>query len=65
MGDISSNCIQQEHSDCNGIIINVQRENEVVRICSCPCHNNMYQLIKKTSAALRINNDISSFDDKI
>ncbi len=65
MADRSSHCIQQEHSDCNGIIINVQRENEVVRICGCPCHNSMYQLIKKTSAALRINHDISSFDTKI
>ncbi|HEX2409206.1 MAG TPA: hypothetical protein VHJ38_18550 [Nitrososphaeraceae archaeon] len=61
----SSNCIQQNHSNCNGIIINSQIDNEVSRICNCPCHNNMYQLIKKASAALRINENDNLFEDKI
>lgn len=65
LSDKSFNCIQQEHSNCNGIIINSQIDNEISRICTCPCHNNMYQLIKKASAALRINENDNYFEDKI
>ncbi|HEX7256572.1 MAG TPA: hypothetical protein VF242_00810 [Nitrososphaeraceae archaeon] len=61
MSDKSSNCIQQDHSNCNGIIIDNQMANEASRICDCPCHNNMYQLIKKASAALRINENNDNF----
>jgi len=61
LNDKSSNCIQQDHSNCNGIIIDVQMDNEASRICNCPCHNNMYQLIKKASAALRINENNDNF----
>lgn len=66
--DRSFNCIQQDHSNCNGIIINLKKDdedNEVITICSCPCHNNMYQLIKKASTALGINDNINYLDDKI
>jgi len=61
LNDKSSNCIQQDHSNCNGIIIDVQMDNEASRICNCPCHNNMYQLIKKASAALRLNENNDNF----
>ncbi|HYY70808.1 MAG TPA: hypothetical protein VE595_00220 [Nitrososphaeraceae archaeon] len=61
MSDKSSNCIQQDHSNCNGIITDTQMDNEASRICDCPCHNNMYQLIKKASAALRINENNDNF----
>ena len=63
LSDRSSNCIQQEHNNCNGIIIDSEMDNEVSRICNCPCHNNIYQLIKKASAASRINENANYFDD--
>ena len=63
LSDRSSNCIQQEHNNCNGIIIDSQMDNEIFRICNCPCHNNMYQLIKKASATSKINESANYFDD--
>ncbi|HET8856114.1 MAG TPA: hypothetical protein VFM28_01170 [Nitrososphaeraceae archaeon] len=65
LSDRSSNCIQQDHNNCNGMIIDSQMDNAISRICNCPCHNNMYQLIKKASSASRINESDNYFDDKI
>ena len=53
MSESSLYCIQQDHGNCNGIIINQDIEYDGSKICNCPCHNSLYQLLKKASVALR------------
>jgi len=58
-------CIQQDHGNCNGIIINLNIEHEESQICNCQCHNNMYSLIKKAFLALNNNDNDNHFGNKI
>ena len=45
----SENCTQSEHGSCNGIeIVSITNGSKVTKVCSCQCHNNMYNLIKNT-----------------
>jgi hypothetical protein len=46
----SDNCTQSEHGLCKGIEIVSINGSKTTKICSCPCHNNMYNLIKNTIA---------------
>ena len=57
-------CIQQDHSNCNGIIINLNIKHDESKICNCQYHNNMYSLIKKAFLALKNEND-NYFGDNI
>ena len=54
MSERSIYCIQQDHGNCNGIIINLNIKHDESKICNCQCHNNMYSLIKKAFLALKI-----------
>ena len=64
MSERSIYCIQQDHGNCNGIIINLNIKHDESKICNCQCHNNMYSLIKKTFLALKNEND-NYFGNKI
>ncbi|MGE0243338.1 MAG: hypothetical protein AB7F53_05375 [Nitrososphaeraceae archaeon] len=55
MSGISTSCIQQDHNNCEGIIVNPDETNQITSICNCPCHNNLYQLVKRASIELNIN----------
>jgi Rieske Fe-S protein len=58
-------CIQQDHGNCNGIIINQDIKSEGSKICNCPCHNSIYQLIKKASLALSNKENSNYFGSQI
>jgi hypothetical protein len=40
----SGDCTNNEHGACKGII----KEADLTKICACPCHDSMYQLIRNT-----------------
>lgn len=50
--DKSDRCIKNEHSLCEGIIPQIIEGSKTIKICNCPCHNNMYQLIRNTLAVV-------------
>ena len=59
MNSKSENCTQSEHGLCNGIeIVSITNGSKATKVCSCPCHNNMYNLIKNTIAATMQNNGL-------
>ena len=59
MNSKSENCTQSEHGLCNGIeIVSITNGPKATKVCSCPCHNNMYNLIKNTIAATMQNNGL-------
>jgi hypothetical protein len=58
-------CIQQDHSNCNGIIINQDKNHDGSKICNCPCHDTTYQLIKKASVALSNRENDNFFGEQI
>ena len=47
----SDECVNNEHGSCKGII----KEADLARMCKCPCHDSMYQLIR--SAISVVNKD--------
>jgi hypothetical protein len=51
----STSCIKQDHNSCEGIIINPDDAHQITSICNCPCHNNLYQLVKRASIELNDN----------
>jgi hypothetical protein len=51
----STSCIQQDHHSCEGIIKNSEDVHQITSICNCPCHNNLYQLVKRASIELNDN----------
>jgi hypothetical protein len=50
--DNSNRCIKNEHGLCEGIIAGIIDGSKKIKICNCPCHNNMYQLIRNTLAVV-------------
>ncbi len=48
--DKSDRCIKNEHGLCEEIIAEIIDGSKRIMICNCPCHNNMYQLIRNTLA---------------
>jgi hypothetical protein len=54
----SENCTQSEHGSCKGIEIISTNGSKATKVCSCPCHNNMYNLIKNTIAVAVRNNSL-------
>ncbi|HET8792759.1 MAG TPA: hypothetical protein VFM31_03115 [Nitrososphaeraceae archaeon] len=55
MSGRSARCIKQDHNNCEGIIINPDDAHQITSICNCPCHNNLYQLVKRASIELNDN----------
>ena len=49
---MSDKCIKNEHGLCEGIISLIISGSKTIMICNCPCHNNMYQLIRNTLAVV-------------
>jgi hypothetical protein len=65
MSEKSMYCIQQDHGNCNGIIINQDIKYDGSKICNCPCHNTLYRLIKKASVALSNRENDNFFGEQI
>ena len=52
MNSKSNNCIQNEHGACEGIVVEIINTSKITKICNCPCHNSMYNLIRNTLLAV-------------
>jgi hypothetical protein len=46
-------CTQDNHASCDGVIKTVIGGSEITKICTCPCHDSSYQLVKKMFAAIK------------
>ncbi|MEO9320243.1 MAG: hypothetical protein ABI361_06185 [Nitrososphaera sp.] len=51
----SDNCLQNNHGTCEGIVRWTAQDDTMTAMCSCECHNSMYQLIKNTVAVANQN----------
>ena len=51
----STRCIRHDHDSCEGIIMNSDDARQITSICDCPCHNNLYKLVKRASIELNDN----------
>jgi len=49
----SENCIQNEHSLCEGNVTETIHGSKITRICQCQCHDNMYPLARRFQAATK------------
>jgi hypothetical protein len=47
----SAKCIEQQHEQCDGNIIELINDSSVTRICECQCHDYMYKLVSRMQAA--------------
>jgi hypothetical protein len=45
----SADCINNEHGSCDGII---KDPAGLTKVCTCPCHDSMYQLLRNTIAVV-------------
>ena len=52
----SNKCSQNEHGLCEGIIPEIIEGSSTTEFCNCSCHNNMYQLIRRTLAVVNQGN---------
>ena len=43
----SDDCVNNEHGSCKGII---RETADLTKMCACPCHDSMYQLVRNTVA---------------
>lgn len=58
MTDQSSNCMQNDHDICTGIIKEISENGiRVTKMCECPCHDNFYKLVKKSQNPMLFNNN--------
>lgn len=48
----SGDCINNEHGACKGVIIENINSSTITKICTCQCHDSMYQLIRNTIAVI-------------
>lgn len=46
----SADCIEHNHGSCQGSFKETVDSLPVTRICACPCHDSMYQLVRNTIA---------------
>ena len=49
----SEKCMQNEHSLCEGNVMETIHGSKITKICQCQCHDNMYQLANRFQAAMR------------
>ena len=47
MVEKSPKCARNEHSLCNGDIIEMAGGSKITKICQCQCHDSMYQLVRR------------------
>jgi hypothetical protein len=45
--------MQNEHSLCEGNVMETIHGSKITKICQCQCHDNMYQLASRFQAAMR------------
>ena len=61
----SDDCVNNEHGSCKGIM----KEVDLIKICACPCHDTMYQLVRNTMAlvnqAERTNPFSQNYDERL
>lgn len=48
----SDDCVKNEHGACKGFIKETVDSSAVTKMCGCPCHDTMYQLIRNTIAVV-------------
>ena len=48
----SDDCVKNEHGVCKGIIKEMRDSIIVTKMCTCPCHDSMYQLLRNTIAVV-------------
>jgi hypothetical protein len=53
VGYKSEKRIQNEHSLCEGHVIETIHGSKITRIRECQCHDNMYQLTRRFQAATK------------
>jgi len=45
--------MQNEHSLCEGNVMETIHGSKITKICQCQCHDNIYQLANRFQAAMR------------
>ena len=50
----SADCIEHNHGKCQGSFRETVGSTPVTRICACPCHDSMYQLVRNTIALVNL-----------
>lgn len=58
LNDKSRNCTNNDHGQCEGIVMSPAQESTVTRMCACPCHNGNYQLVKSALAVINSSNNL-------
>jgi hypothetical protein len=53
VGYKSERCMQNEHGLCEGHVLETIHGSKITRICECQCHDNMYQLARRTQATTK------------
>ncbi|WP_148699975.1 hypothetical protein [Candidatus Nitrososphaera evergladensis] len=48
----SSDCVENNHGRCQGHFKEEMNGSQVTRMCACPCHDSMYQLVRNTVALM-------------
>lgn len=65
----SADCVENNHGTCKGFFKEELESSQVTRICACPCHDSMYQLVRNTIAlvnqAERTNPFGQSYDERL
>jgi hypothetical protein len=65
----SADCVDNKHGLCKGFFKEGVEPTQVTRICACPCHDSMYQLVRNTIAlvnqAERTNPFSQNYDDRL
>lgn len=65
----SADCVENNHGICKGFFKEGSEPVIVTRICSCACHDSMYQLVRNTIAlvnqAERTNPFSQGYDDRL
>ena len=44
----SADCVENNHGTCKGFFKEEVDSSQVTRVCACPCHDSMYQLVRNT-----------------
>ena len=65
----STDCAGNNHGVCEGFFKEEIDSSQVTRVCTCPCHDSMYQLVRNTVALVnqseRTNPFSQSYDERL
>ncbi len=65
----SADCQENNHGVCKGFFNQEVESSQVTRVCACPCHDSMYQLVRNTIAlvnqAERTNPFNQNYDERL